>query len=263
MIHRKLSTLSRVNMEIIDFQYRELDDWWKATNLSSPFTRVYMVTKGVGYLHYHNVDITMTPGNIYVIPAGLRFSYSCENGFCKSFFHILVPLPNGYDLFENSNEIFCFSDEKIVNRTAEILYSDSIKDIMQIRADLYSIICRCLESAEQKTPGQLSDHVVKATEYIEENLSSSLTLDKIAGALLISPERLRKTFRAEIGVPIGKYINNRLMYKAELEIRRGEFTVKEISEKLGFYDQFYFSRCFTEKYGLSPTKYRKKVGMNQ
>ncbi|MBQ8868969.1 MAG: AraC family transcriptional regulator [Oscillospiraceae bacterium] len=30
-----------------------------------------------------------------------------------------------------------------------------------------------------------------------------------------------------------------------------------ISDELGFYDQFYFSRRFKEKYAVSPLKYRK------
>lgn len=85
----------------------------------------------------------------------------------------------------------------------------------------------------------------------------------MADALFIPPEQLRKAFRAETGIPIGKYIHNRLMTKAELEVRRGEFSVKELSQRLGFCDQFYFSRCFAQKYGLSPVKYRQKVNPHQ
>ncbi|MBQ7363709.1 MAG: helix-turn-helix transcriptional regulator [Clostridia bacterium] len=33
----------------------------------------------------------------------------------------------------------------------------------------------------------------------------------------------------------------------------------EISERLGFSDQFYFSRRFKQKYGLSPREYRNKT----
>jgi len=30
-----------------------------------------------------------------------------------------------------------------------------------------------------------------------------------------------------------------------------------------FSEQFYFSRCFSEKFGLSPVKYRKKINPEQ
>lgn len=263
MINRRLSALSRLNMEILDFKYARLGDWWNAANISSPFTRIYMVTSGTGYLHYRDVDVQMTPGNIYVIPAGLRFSYSCENGFCKTYFHLSIPLPNGYDLLESINDCLCFSDEETVNSITDCIQSESVRDVIKIKASLYSLIYRCMESFTQNAPGAFSDHIAKAMEYIEANLSAALTAEQVADALCISTERLRKTFRAEMGVPVGKYIHNRVMNKAELEVRRGEFSVQEISEKFGFCDQFYFSRCFSEKYGMSPTKYRKKINANQ
>lgn len=263
MLNRKLSALSRLNMEILDFKYVRLDDWWNAADISSPFTRVYMVTAGTGYLHYRDVDIRMTPGNVYVIPAELRFSYSCENGFCKTYFHLSILLPNGCDLMESIDDCLCFSDEETVNSITACIQSESVKDVIQIKASLYSLIYRCVEHIEQKDPGAFSDQVAKAMEYIEANLSAALTAEHIAEALFLSTERLRKNFRAETGVPIGKYIHNRIMYRAELEVRRGEFSVKEISEMLGFCDQFYFSRCFSEKYGMPPTQYRKKINANQ
>lgn len=263
MLSRKLGALSRLNMEILDFKYVELNDWWNAANITSPFTRVYMVTAGTGYLRCHDTVITMTPGNIYVIPAGFRFSYWCENGFCKVYFHLSIPLPNGYDLLESINDCLCFSDEETVNSVTDCIQSESVRDVIKIKANLYSLIFRCMESFTQNAPGAFSDHITETMEYIEANLSVALTTEQVAEAVCVSAERLRKTFRAEMGVPIGKYIHNRIMNKAELEVRRGEFSVKEISEKLGFCDQFYFSRCFSGKYGMSPTKYRKKINANQ
>ena len=64
-------------------------------------------------------------------------------------------------------------------------------------------------------------------------------------------------FKKEIGVSVGRYIDDRLMYVAELELRRGEKSINEISDMLGFCDQFYFSRRFSQTYGIPPIKYRK------
>ena len=263
MLSRKLSALSRLNMEILDFKYVELDDWWNAANITSPFTRVYMVTAGTGYLRCRDVVITMTPGKIYVIPAGLRFSYWCKNGFCKVYFHLSIPLPNGYDLMESLDDCVCIADDETVASAKVCVHSEELRDILRLKVNLYSLMLKCSERIIQKTPGAFSEQMGKAMEYIEANLSAALTTEQVAEAVCVSAERLRKNFRTEMGVPIGKYIHNRVMNKAELEVRRGEFPVKEISEKLGFCDQFYFTRCFSAKYGMSPTKYRKKINANQ
>lgn len=262
-MERKLSVFSRLNIEVIDFKYARLNDWWNAENICSPFTRVYMVTAGTGYLRCRDVEITMVPGHIYVIPAGLRFSYACENGFCKVYFHLSVPLPNGYDLFESIGDCLCFPEEETVKRVASCVYSDSVRDMLYIKSVLNTLVYRCIENTDVQARGAFSDCVAKALEYIDGNLSAALAAEEIAEAVVVSVDRLRKTFRAETGVPIGQHIRDRLMNRAELEVRRGEFSVKEISDRLGFCDQFYFSRCFSEKYGMPPTKYRKKVNPRQ
>ena len=262
-MERKLSVFSRLNIEVIDYKYVLLNDWWNAENICSPFTRVYMVTAGTGYLRCRDVEITMVPGHIYVIPAGLRFSYACENGFCKVYFHLSIPLPNGYDLMESLDDCVCIADDETVASAKVCVHSEELRDILRLKVNLYSLMLKCSERIIQKTPGAFSEQMGKAMEYIEANLSAALTTEQVAEAVCVSAERLRKNFRTEMGVPIGKYIHNRVMNKAELEVRRGEFPVKEISEKLGFCDQFYFTRCFSAKYGMSPTKYRKKINANQ
>ena len=94
------------------------------------------------------------------------------------------------------------------------------------------------------------------------NISADLSMEKIAKALSTSSEKLRKTFRSETGISIGKYIDNRVMHKAELMVREDRYSIKEISDILGFCDQFYFSRCFTRKFGISPRTYRKENLLN-
>lgn len=263
MLSRKLSGLSRLNMEILDYRYARLDSGWNAANISSPFSRIYLVTEGAGYLRCQGRIITMTPGNIYVIPAGLRFSYWCEGSLCKTYFHVSVPLPSGYDLLEGIGGCVSFPAPETVAFMAEKLCSERLADMMRIKAELYGILCRCLEGDTQRIHGAYSETVAGAMEYIQGKLSAELNIATVAKELGVSEEKLRKTFRREVGVPVGRYIRDRVLNRAELEVRRGEFSVKEISEQLGFSDQFYFSRCFSDKYGLSPVKYRKKIKPEQ
>ena len=83
-----LKNLSLINMEILSFDYVELTKNWKTKNTCSPYTRIYIVTNGVGYLWDNKSKIKMTKGNVYIIPAGHYVSYGCEDDFCKIFFHI-------------------------------------------------------------------------------------------------------------------------------------------------------------------------------
>jgi transcriptional regulator GlxA family with amidase domain len=47
------------------------------------------------------------------------------------------------------------------------------------------------------------------------------------------------------------------MFKAEQMLKNSTMSVAEISERLGFSEQFYFSKCFKQNFGLPPREYRK------
>jgi AraC-like DNA-binding protein len=49
-----------------------------------------------------------------------------------------------------------------------------------------------------------------------------------------------------------------VLFKAEEMLIKSNLSILEISEMFGFYDQFYFSRRFKERFGISPLKYRNQ-----
>ncbi len=257
MEHQKLYGLSELNMNVLQMASVVLTPSWKAENISSSFTRVYAVTSGVGYLKFGSTVLTMTEGNVYVIPAGLTFSYSCEEGFSKIYFHISVRQPRGYDIFQGINRCIEFKDSDDVKLIADNFDCDTAIKITSLKAYLYRLTCDCMTLKEDVEIKKYSDYVTEVLNYIGKNLKASLSVEQIAKELFTSPAKIRKAFKDETGVSIGKYIDDRIMFTSELELISSKASIKDISDRLGFCDQFYFSRCFSQKYGISPLKYRK------
>ena len=257
MSNVNLKNLSLVNMEILSFDYVELTKKWKSENMCSPYTRIYIVTNGVGYLWDNKSKIKMTKGNVYIIPAGHYVSYACEDNFCKIFFHISMRLPSGYDIFENFDHLIYFQDEERISKLFDCVQINSVKKIMETKHYLYSIICRCIEGINDMPIKNNSELVIKIKSIIEKNLSINLTVNDIADKLFISPSAVRKTFKEEMGISIGKYIDDSIMIAAEYNVRNSNMSIHQISEKLGFCDQFYFSRRFSQKFGIAPMHYRR------
>ena len=50
----------------------------------------------------------------------------------------------------------------------------------------------------------------------------------------------------------------RMKKAAELLLSEDNLTVAEVSYKVGISDPFYFSKCFKEKYHVTPQAYRKE-----
>ena len=263
MTNQNFENLSLVNMEILTFDDIVLTPDWHAENVNSPFTRIYLVTDGVGYLRCNSEITKMTAGNVYIIPSGTPFSHSCENGFSKIFFHISLKQPNGYDAFSQFDRTLSFHDPEGIASIRQSFEADTVTKIIKIKAYLYDLVCRCLTLSDDLKVSHHSDKLKKILSVIEQNLSMQLSVEKIAEALYISPVTVHKIFKKEMGVPIGKYIDDYVMFQAEYEVRQGTLPLREISEKLGFCDQFYFSRRFTQKYGMAPLKYRKEQQYKQ
>ncbi len=263
MKNKKFLLLPRLNMEILHAEHAELNNNWRATDIASPFTRVYLVTRGSGFVRYGNTEITLSPGNIYIIPAGLKNSFGCEDHLNKTYFHIAITLPTGYDLLEGLNECLVFNDERTVEEITECVKIPSAKSLIRIQSFLYDIVYRSINNIDDFSLKKLSAGVSETISFIDANISATLTLAKISDALSSSPAKLRKDFREETGISIGKYVDNRVMHKAELMVREGIYSIKEISDMLGFCDQFYFSRCFAQKFGMPPSRYREHNTYNK
>ena len=95
--------------------------------------------------------------------------------------------------------------------------------------------------------------------YIQSNLSARLSVQMLAERLFVSKSFLSDKFRGEVGVPLGKYIDDQLMASAQWQLLRTDASIGEISNNLGFCDQFYFSRRFKQLCGETPLQYRKKI----
>ena len=251
--------LSLFNINVLCGRYVELNSDWNATNVCSPFSRIYMITEGEGCLRYGETELIFKPGNIYVIPAGLRISFSTETSLSKSFFHISIPTPTGYDLLEQLDRCIVFNDSASICKITEELKSHSFQNTFSIKAYIYHLVYKFLVEMGDIRIQRSSELITRTVEYINKNLYASLTVENIAEAVFVSSAKLRKTFRDEMEIPIGQYISDRIIIQAEEMIRTSNISIKEVSDSLGFCDQFYFSRCFTKKFGLSPSEYRKNI----
>ena len=251
-----LQNINKLNMEIWEMEMALLDKNWVSGNISSSFTRVYVMLEGEAHIKNGKREICMLPGNVYIIPAGMEFSYKCDDYAKKLYFHISVLMPDGYDLFNRFSDFIVFKNQD-VSGADRMFRERTVSNIVNVKSYIYDIICKCLDGRETEQLHSYSELIRGTIDYIDKNLSAMLTVDMIAEKMFVSVSKLQKSFKTEIGMPIGKYIDDRLMFVAEKEIRISSKPVKEISDRLGYCDQFYFSRLFSKKYGIAPLKYRK------
>lgn len=98
--------------------------------------------------------------------------------------------------------------------------------------------------------------IEKIIQYINSNLSNSISLDTLSKYGFISKNHLCRLFKKHIGTSVTKYITTRRITEAKRLLKNG-LSVSEVAVKCGFNDYSHFLRTFKEIVGISPGKYSK------
>lgn len=100
--------------------------------------------------------------------------------------------------------------------------------------------------------------IQNAVEYINANLSSSLSVEQIAKHSNLSKNALYRGFQKEFSMTVGSYITKKRMDAAERLLKNTDLSVEEISDRTGFSTAAYFGYIFKKTKGISPLKFRKE-----
>ena len=264
-VHENRNIVTKINtleLTVGYSGYATLDTNWNNYMLSAPFNRLYLVETGGSDLMAGDQRLRMQPGKVYLLPAGLPCSYQCDHDMNKLFFHFNVFKPDRYDIFEGFGQI---GELDLDPRTFHILLnayqSNSFYDAILIRQHLYQLIAEFLQKYSiLQTPAlTYSHHVISTIRYIQNHLSAQLRVEDLADLLFVSKSYLSRCFRSEVGISLGRYIDEQLIRAAQSALSQTDESIASISARLEYCNQFYFSKAFKRITGISPQHYRKRM----
>ena len=252
------------NPKFSDASYAVLDQAWNQS-YCSPYSRLYYPVGGEAILEWEGKSIKMQPGFLYFIPAGLSFRGTCSERAEKFYFHINLLKRDGYDLAIGIQEILILPLPKGRLALLESLREDrSVAAIMRLKAmvleDLAALFEQAGLSAEER---EYSEAVRKTLRHIREHLSLQISVKELAAQVYLSEAGLSRIFLKELGKTPGQYIDEMLCFEAQRQLVLTDRSIRTIAERLGFCDQFYFSRRFRQWLGKTPSQYRKEEKYNQ
>lgn len=260
-------------------------DWnWK--DVSSPFTRLYYVTRGTAKVIMPDGVWELTPGHLYLIPAFVVHSYECCGGFDHYYIHIYEDVQSSSGFLEDF--VFPFEveadefDLQLCRRLCEInpglrliqsnptFYDNNsmliqnivrnkqrvLCDRVESRGILYQLMARFLKDARFKS--DVGDNrIQKILAYIRRNINQNIRIETLADIVCISKDHFIRLFKKETGITPVQYINQKKIEKAQLLLVTEDMPIKEIAFLLSYEDHSYFNRLFKKVTGVSPQEYRK------
>ncbi len=285
--------LDKLQIDVLNIEKYRVGTEWRHNNVNSPYSRLYYITQGCGYVVHHNQRYRLEPGRLYLIPAFTTVDMYCPDYFEHYYIHFNATLENGLGLF---NFVRCqykinaadFKVEKGIfdrlielNPCLELIERDANKPIyrstldrceklnqsktaaqlIEINALMRMLLAAFIESANNPETLETSKGISrlhKVIEYIHENICRPLSLEELAAIIDLNPVYFSALFTKLIGTTPIRYINNRKIEKAQIELLSTHKTLEQIAADLGFSDVFYFSRLFKKNTGTTPGKYRKQ-----
>ena len=154
--------------------------------------------------------------------------------------------------FDENLEAF----EEIINRMEmgknTHLHQEFCNVLLQ---ELFILISIALKQNHTSTDG----HFQQILKIMDETCTQKYPIKFYADQCAFTEAYFIRFFKKAMGIPPHKYLVNKQVEKSLPLLLYSKDSIKTISEKLGFSNQHYFSKVFTDKYKVSPSEYRNST----
>ena len=226
--------------------------------------------EGKGKAIVFNRQLEIGPGDFFLIPAGTKHIYEADaaSPWTIIWVHFTGRLAAGMvdaflenhqgpagSVYFRADRVRLFDD---MYANLEMGYSQDSLCYTNIcfKHFLASFLYKDHFNRFQKT--HTGDVIEDAIEFMQANIHRTLSLDDLARSVHLSPSHYSFLFRKNTGFSPIEHFNHLKVQKACQFLLFTDLRVKEIADKLGIDDPYYFSRMFSKIMGVSPAAYRIK-----
>ena len=116
-------------------------------------------------------------------------------------------------------------------------------------------------SRQAKKEQGYSAPIRKVMEYVQDHIQEKILLKDVAAEAGYAEYYLSSKFKKEVGVSINSYITECKVQAARQMFDSGNFSISEVSDRLGFSTASYFGSVFKQITGLTPSEYLAGVAL--
>ena len=128
----------------------------------------------------------------------------------------------------------------------------------ELLTELETYLFSLIDLSRKLRDPQRNTVVEQIKRYIEDHYHENISLETISKTVYLSPVYLSFLFKQVESISLTDYITHIRIEKAKELLRSTAAKTYEISRKVGYQDEKYFSRVFKKKVGLTPTEYRNQ-----
>lgn len=167
---------------------------------------------------------------------------------------------NTDDIIALSNEILDLQINKEFFDLFEYLYLDN--EVIEKELKLLEFLNKFFDKYVDENIVLKIDNTTKIAKefknYIENNISSKLTLTQISTALGFSPYHIIRICNQDFGLSANAYIVNKRVHRAKKMIAEG-MDISQVAISVGFYDQSHLTNIFKKVFAITPKAYQNSI----
>lgn len=171
-----------------------------------------------------------------------------------------------------SNNKYSLENEKFINNDINTIYDEVLgNNGLTCNIDLEKLFNNIILSKNiehfstdnlpltiRKNKSEIAHSVLKAKNFIDNNIYEKLNVDNISDSVYISKFYFIRLFRDLFGTTPYKYLTEKKLEESKHLLVT--CSIEETANKLHFTDRSAFSNKFHKKYGIRPSKFKSMVG---
>lgn len=230
-----------------------------------------LFTGGSGQIHLNDQSLSLSTDKCYLLSPGN--SYSTDNQEMTLFYYrisfaaiYVAEPPERYTgaLFPSRRELIVHPSTRIIRLAEELVMNRTNLDDVQLYKRQLKFQELLLLLFEHNYPSEnlpsSAESVEKTIQYMQEHYMESITVKQLAELADVSLWQYTPIFQKLTGKrPLDYLTELRINHSKQLMLETSE-PLREIARLVGFSDEYYFSRRFRQKTGVTPGQYAHKQG---
>ena len=218
---------------------------------------LHYVVSGKGIFKVNNQTYNLSKGDIFVIRPGEEIAYSAD---------LENPWQYRWIAFNCTQELLpeCLKEDIIHAPEVEYIFRSAIyadrfshAKEMYICSKLFELFAILSQRSSPKE-NKMDSYVQIAKNFIESNYNDPrFSISMLAEKLNLNRSYLSTIFKNIIGLSLQQYLQDFRLKEAINLLLHTEMKIENIAFSCGYSNGFHFSKMFRQKYGVSPSQYRK------
>jgi AraC-like DNA-binding protein len=222
---------------------------------------------GKGYIENVAGKMELNPNQFIIIPPHLfhRYQADLDNPWTLYWVHFSSDKLEEFRMDFNIDRFYSPTDlrfnQKIIDTWVQMYASlaDGYNkpNISYANLCLYRFLSFFILTNKTFTLEEADSPLDQSIAFMKENIGKRLSADDIASRFQYSCSHYTAIFKQKTGMsPIDYFIRLKIHFACQL-LTQTDLKIKEIADRIGYDDPYYFSRLFKQVTGQSPKVYKK------